>query len=89
MTAESGLQADFLWGGALAAHVDAVAIGGGISAQPSFVSRLRGKAEESFPRATASLPKPDIRTCRFFDDANLVGALLHHRAAQVAGTSHA
>ncbi len=60
--------------------VEAIAIGGGISAQSAFVDKLREKVEESFARATTQLPRPDIRTCHYFNDANLVGALLHHRA---------
>ncbi len=60
--------------------VEAVAIGGGISAQPVFIDTLRRSTERSFGRATAKLPKPDIRACHHFNDANLLGALRHHHA---------
>lgn len=58
--------------------VEAVAIGGGISAQPTFLAVLKDRVEESFARATVQLPRPDIRVCRHFNDSNLIGAILHH-----------
>ena len=61
--------------------VDAVAIGGGISAQSVFVERLRTMAEAAFAQTTVQLPRPEIRACRHFNDANLLGAVLQHRAA--------
>lgn len=84
-----GSLANYIFNLQTVLDVEAIAIGGGISAQPSFVTRLRDKTEESFARATAVLPRPEIRTCQYFNDANLVGAVLHHRAAQVLETSHA
>lgn len=63
--------------------VEAVAIGGGISAQPVFVDTLREKVDESFARATVQLPRPQIRTCRFFNDSNLIGAMLHRKGLGV------
>ncbi len=61
--------------------VEAVAIGGGISAQPVFIERLKQSTERSFSRATARIPRPDIRACHHFNEANLLGALRHHHAS--------
>ncbi len=58
--------------------VDAVAIGGGISAQPAFVDLLRERVDAIFAAAPVPLPRPQVRVCRYFNDANLVGALYHH-----------
>lgn len=62
--------------------VEAVAIGGGISAQPVFIDMLRQSTDRSFARATARIPKPDVRACHHFNNANLLGALRHHRAGR-------
>ncbi|MGB4916643.1 MAG: ROK family protein [Propionicimonas sp.] len=63
--------------------VDAFAIGGGISAQPVFVDLLNDKVQASFDSAPVTLPRPQIRSCRYFNDANLIGALHHHLAPTV------
>lgn len=54
------------------------AIGGGISEQPLFIEMIREelkKLNEIFPW---SLPIPEVTACRFFNDANLIGALYVH-----------
>lgn len=59
--------------------VDAFAIGGGISEQPVFIEILRRNVELVFDGVTRTrLPRPEIRACRHFNDANLLGALFHH-----------
>lgn len=59
-----------------------VAIGGGISAQPLFIELLEEELEKInkiFPNGHVhSLPVPQVTACRFFNDANLLGALYHH-----------
>lgn len=58
--------------------VEAFAIGGGISAQPVFVDTLREKVAAVFDGAWIPLPRPQVRACAYFNDANLIGALHHH-----------
>ncbi|MFP5417367.1 MAG: ROK family protein [Actinomycetes bacterium] len=59
--------------------VDAVALGGGISAQPRFIETVRAKVQGLFAAENfARLPAPEVRACTYFNDANLVGALFHH-----------
>lgn len=58
--------------------VDAFAIGGGISAQLVFIDTLGHKVAELFDQAPVQLPRPEIRSCRYFNDANLIGAPFHH-----------
>ena len=58
--------------------VDAFAIGGGISVQPVFVDTVRTKVREMIGATPIPLPAPEIRTCRHFNEANLLGALYHH-----------
>lgn len=58
--------------------VDAFAIGGGISAQPLFIHTVSTKVKELFDSSFIPLPAPQVRACRHFNDANLLGALYHH-----------
>ncbi len=78
LTNYCGSLANYIFNLQTILDVEAVAIGGGISAQPAFLAELRAQVAESFAHATARLPRPDIRHCRFFNDSNLVGALLQH-----------
>jgi len=74
-----GRLAAFIYNVQVILDVDAVALGGGISAQPEFVSTVRAKVETLFGAENfVRLPAPDVRVCRHFNDANLVGALYHH-----------
>jgi len=55
-----------------------VAIGGGISVQPLFIKMIREeltKISESMPYV---LPMPEIVACKYFNDANLLGAVYMH-----------
>lgn len=55
-----------------------IAIGGGISVQPLFIEMLREeliKIQEAYPW---DLPIPEVTTCKFFNDANLIGAVYAH-----------
>lgn len=58
--------------------VDAFAIGGGISAQPVFIQALRSKVDALFDATFIPLPRPEVRVCAYYNDANLLGALYHH-----------
>ncbi len=51
------------------------AIGGGISAQPVFTETIRSCLAEMYENCPYSIPQAEVVTCRFQNDANLVGAL--------------
>lgn len=57
--------------------VDRIAIGGGISAEPVVVERIREEVHKIFSYEGFPLPQdePEIVTCRFGNDANLIGAV--------------
>ncbi len=56
------------------------AIGGGISARPETTSFVRDAVDALFDPAASFLPfgKPEIVTCKFGNEANLIGALAFH-----------
>lgn len=56
------------------------AVGGGISAQPLFL-RLLHEELEKINRLYRQwqLPLPNVVTCKYCNDSNLIGALYHHR----------
>jgi predicted NBD/HSP70 family sugar kinase len=58
--------------------VEAFAIGGGVSAQPRFLSTLRDHVFWVFGNALVEVPQPEVRACRYRNDANLIGAVFHH-----------
>lgn len=58
--------------------VEAFAIGGGISAQPRFIDTLRDHVDRVFDGLQIQVPRPELRPCRYRNDANLIGAVLHH-----------
>ncbi len=55
-----------------------VAIGGGISAQESFINAIRANLEIVYENCPFDLPHVEIVPCKFRNDANLIGALLRH-----------
>lgn len=57
--------------------VDRIAIGGGISAEPIVVDRIREEVHKIFSYDQFPLPQsePEIVKCRFGNDANLIGAV--------------
>lgn len=63
-------------------NLELICIGGGISAAPLLMEYLQ-KSIQKIPeynpdmRAGLDLPLPDVRPCRFSNDANLIGALYH------------
>ena len=63
----------------LALDVQKVAIGGGISKQPELIDGINRKMTELFagqPHTPAA--QPEIVSCTFGNDANLIGALYHY-----------
>ena len=62
--------------------LDIIAIGGGISQQPilhKYLQRSLDEVLENIPLRKISpyVPEPKITNCRFYNDANLIGALYH------------
>ena len=58
------------------------AIGGGISVQPIFIQLIKEelkKINDIFPWA---LPSPEVVVCKYFNDANLIGAVYVHLRAK-------
>lgn len=70
--------ANFIYNVQVMIDLDVVAVGGGISARPSFVTTLAAKVEAVFDASFIPVPRPEVRPCRYRNDANLVGALFHH-----------
>ena len=54
---------------------DAFAIGGGLSEQEIFIDMVREAVKAYKPADLDLCPLPDIRTCRYRNDANLLGAM--------------
>lgn len=62
-----------------------IAIGGGISIQPLFIEMIReelNKINEAYPW---NLPIPEITVCKYFNDANLIGAVYAHLKSKREG----
>lgn len=55
-----------------------IAIGGGISVQPLLIQMIQENFNEIFRRLEYPLDQPEIVTCKFHNDANLIGALYVH-----------
>lgn len=63
--------------------LDKICIGGGISQQPKLMEFLKESIAEIpsyHPDMTQgmNLPLPSVDVCRYYNDANLIGALYHH-----------
>lgn len=59
-----------------------IAVGGGISEQPLLLQLIReeiAKINDMFPW---TLPVPEVTSCRFYNDANLIGAVYVHMKAR-------
>ena len=62
--------------------LDVIAIGGGISQQPLLHEYLQKSLDEYLQKIplrkiTPNVPQPKLTHCKFYNDANLVGALYH------------
>lgn len=56
-----------------------IAIGGGISAQPLLMTGLQRNLDYLASQLPVKLMMPAVVRCQFMNDANLIGALEHHR----------
>lgn len=54
------------------------ALGGGISKQKSFIDAVNDKLDELCKDLPAYLPRPEVVACKYFNDANLLGALYRY-----------
>lgn len=62
--------------------LDLIAIGGGISRQPllhEYLQKSLAEYLEQIPLRKISpyVPQPRLTNCKFYNDANLIGALYH------------
>ena len=69
--------------------LDCVAIGGGISQQPLLLEYLRESMDalvdnNPIKMISPHIPKPTLTTCRFYNDANLIGALYRFKELKAA-----
>ena len=55
-----------------------IALGGGISEQQSFIDAVQDQLDELFAKAPAFLPRPEVVACKYYNDANLLGALYRY-----------
>ena len=51
------------------------AIGGGISAQPVFINYIQNNLNKLYAECPYHVPHAEVVSCKFQNDANLVGAL--------------
>lgn len=60
--------------------VERVAIGGGISKQPLLMESLKKQLHAYYDKAGSFMPAtiPEVVTCEFGNDANMIGALYHY-----------
>lgn len=58
--------------------LEVVAIGGGVSAQPRLLHTLKDQVDRTFDTAALRVPPPRIEACTHRNDANLLGAPVHH-----------
>ena len=54
------------------------ALGGGISAQKSFIYAVQDKVDELYKKMPKYLPRPEVVACKYHNDANLLGALYRY-----------
>ena len=59
-----------------------IAIGGGISEQPLLIQLIKEELVKINGMFPWTLPIPDVTTCQFFNDANLIGAVYVHIKAR-------
>jgi predicted NBD/HSP70 family sugar kinase len=50
------------------------AIGGGISRQPRLLQSIRSNLDQFYSIYPVKVPRADVTVCRFFNEANLMGA---------------
>lgn len=57
---------------------DVVCIGGGVSKQPLILKTIEEKRDALYASFPLPVPKAELKTCRFYNDSNLIGALYHY-----------
>ena len=57
---------------------DRILIGGGISAQPILLETVREELDKVAAIQPNDQKAPEVMTCRFFNDSNMIGALYAH-----------
>lgn len=62
------------------------AVGGGISRQPLLFSCIEKSLDELYPRLVYPAPRPQVVACRYFNDANLIGAYSNFLALKEEGS---
>ena len=62
-----------------------IAIGGGISVQPVFLTYIKNHLKEMYASCPYDVPQAQVVTCKFYNDANLIGALQCFLANSCAG----
>lgn len=56
-----------------------ILIGGGISRQPAFLEMLKTSLDRYHTEHRSPMAKPKLANCRFYNDANLVGAVYNFK----------
>ena len=62
--------------------VEKISVGGGISIEPAFQEELQkayDRIYQTTPLQYINPPKAELTFCRYHNDANLIGALMHHK----------
>ena len=59
------------------------AIGGGISAQPLFIDSIRHHLEKMYASSPYYVPRAEVVTCKYGNDANLIGAVQEYLASEM------
>jgi len=62
-----------------------ILIGGGISRQPAFLEMLRASMDRYHADHMSPMAKPKLCSCRFYNDANLVGAVYNFKQVVEGG----
>lgn len=62
-----------------------ILIGGGISRQPAFLEMLRASMDRYHADHRSPMAKPKLASCRFYNDANLVGAVYNFKQVVEGG----
>lgn len=59
-----------------------ILIGGGISRQPIFLEMLKASLEKYHDDVRSPMARPSVSACRYYNDANLVGAVYNFMQAE-------
>ena len=62
--------------------VEKISVGGGISVQPAFQEELQKAYQKIYlttPLQYINPPQAELTFCKYYNDANLIGAYIHHK----------